>query len=607
MAEEVQGKLPAEVTDFLDSSELLFKIIEIIEKHKVSEDKYDAIAPVVEGLLEKPAGLDALPAAIQKITELDMTAATRLTADLAGYWLLPLEAYVGDVTGHIMSWGGKIEDYPPKRIARRAVQPDEFTRETLHAIGAKQKEPTLQHRLEYILTTYVRGVRTAEESIAVLGRSKKVGGLEMDPVKAKEMVDHIAEKMAIVKIDRGPAANTKPAKKPIKKITKKVEAPVPPKSTKPVKKPVAPKSMAKPAPAAPAKPKVAGMQLASDQVPEGRFDAVTISKADEIEAQAAAKKIGHVPKKPVSINKTTSGLVSGIAVNLPDEESKKRFANIASSRLRGIRDAVETRDSLEADPARGGVGLKGKDLADAMEQIERQFDAVEGKLKEEKRKEKEKLLEKKRQAAGQQGKVARAEADILAKRYASITGKAPKELLAPSGPTGSRVSAARGTQAELQAATARIDQDKVKKVVQAAKQPPAPASAELSEVSVTGNGKPRVQDVSQAQRLSGPVDELANVDPTSFRRLSRDPKEAALKIQDKIELLEGQSYAKRLAGVKAWQESPINKLYLSLVQEALSSGISIKEVAKKKTVANEPSLTEDEVKSIMQLNNELKF
>ncbi|MFH1433883.1 MAG: hypothetical protein ABIG32_03245, partial [Candidatus Uhrbacteria bacterium] len=410
---------------------------------------------------------------------------------------------------------------------------------------------------------------------------------------AKQLVEHIGKKMELVKIDRGPEVKKVPPTKgeagsrqvtaggKIKKETKQ-----------------------KP-PTTPTQP--TGMSLASEEVPTGKFDAVTISKADEIEVQAAAKKLNRQPQSGLPTKENAAGLVAGIKINLPNEESKKRFANIVNSRLRGIRDALETRDSLEADPAQGGLGLKGKEMADAMDQIERQFDLVEGKLKEDQATGKQNLILRNREKASQQGKIARAEADIMAKRYASITGKAPKELLAPAAPTGSRVSAARGSEAELQAAAARIDQDKVKRVVQAAKQPPAAATAELSEASVTGTGKPKVQDVTSAQRLAGPVDELANLDPTSFRRLSADPKEAILKIKDKIDLLEGESYAKRLAGIKAWQENPINQLYLSLVREALTSGQAIKDIANKKTMANEPSLSADEIKSIMQLNKQLKF
>ncbi len=594
MAEEAQVKLPAEVTDFLDSSELLFKMIEIIEKHKLTEDKYGEIAPLVEGLLEKPAGLDGLPGAIAKATGLDMTAATRLSADLAGHWLLPLEAYVGDVAGAIMKWGGKVEDYPAKRIARRAVQPDEFIRETLRALGATLKDATLQHRLEYILTTYVRGVRTAPETMAVLGRSRKVGGLEMDEVKAKQLVDHISEKMKIVKIDRGAIV-------PVKKATPKKRS-IKPRSKKTIKQ-VEPSKLPPP----PKPPTPSGMELASEQVPQGKFEAATITKADEIEAQAVAKVVGRVPKKKYSVKETTAGLVAGIKIALVDEESKKRFSNIVDSRLRGIRDALETRDMLESESAQGGVGLKGKDLAGAMEQIEQQFDQVEAKLIEEKKKEKSKSLEKTRQRAADRSQLARDEADVLARRYTSLTGKVPKELLTPTAPTGARVSATRGAQANVQAAADRVDQEKVKRVMHSAKRPPQPVKAELSQASVTKTGKPKVQDVAQAQRLAGPVDELANLDTISWRRLSVDPKEAAIKIKDKIDLLEGESFAKRLAGVKAWQTSPINELYLSLVQEALTSGLTIKDVANKRTVANEPSLTEEEVKSIMQLNNQLKF
>ena len=57
-----------------------------------------------------------------------------------------------------------------------------------------------------------------------------------------------------------------------------------------------------------------------------------------------------------------------------------------------------------------------------------------------------------------------------------------------------------------------------------------------------------------------------------FRRLSSDPVEACRKIIDKLDLLEEHSYAKRIEGVKAWQQSEVNKLYLQVIMAAFSGG-----------------------------------
>ena len=56
-------------------------------------------------------------------------------------------------------------------------------------------------------------------------------------------------------------------------------------------------------------------------------------------------------------------------------------------------------------------------------------------------------------------------------------------------------------------------------------------------------------------KLTGPVEELRAITLVDFRRLSRDPSEAAMKIKDKIDLLTGESFEKRSAGIAAWTAS----------------------------------------------------
>ena len=79
------------------------------------------------------------------------------------------------------------------------------------------------------------------------------------------------------------------------------------------------------------------------------------------------------------------------------------------------------------------------------------------------------------------------------------------------------------------------------------------------------------------------------------------------KIKDKIELLESESYAKRIAGVKGWQSSPVNKMYVDLTRQALVTGKPIEQVAAAKQKGGSDSLSKEEIQAIMKLNNQLRF
>ena len=90
-----------------------------------------------------------------------------------------------------------------------------------------------------------------------------------------------------------------------------------------------------------------------------------------------------------------------------------------------------------------------------------------------------------------------------------------------------------------------------------------------------------------------------------FRRLSREPRERAIKIKDKIDLLGEESFDKKMQGIAAWQESPINRLYLNLIQEAFQTGKNIETITREREAAGRPTLSWEEFQSIIELNQNL--
>lgn len=118
--------------------------------------------------------------------------------------------------------------------------------------------------------------------------------------------------------------------------------------------------------------------------------------------------------------------------------------------------------------------------------------------------------------------------------------------------------------------------------------------------------KPKVEDIKPV-RIMNPIDELRYMDLVNFRRMSKDADDITKKIKSRIKLLEGEDYEKGLAGTTAWRQSPVNKLYLKIINSSLSEGKTIPEIIDGLKSKNQDYLTLAEVEAIISLNSELKF
>ena len=107
--------------------------------------------------------------------------------------------------------------------------------------------------------------------------------------------------------------------------------------------------------------------------------------------------------------------------------------------------------------------------------------------------------------------------------------------------------------------------------------------------------------------MIGPVEELGTMGIIEFRRLSSDPNEAIIKVLNTLDLLEETDYEDRIKGIVAWRKSPVNKLYVSLVQDALTNAMTVADAAAKKRNAGDESLSAAEIDAIVGLNRKLSF
>jgi len=125
--------------------------------------------------------------------------------------------------------------------------------------------------------------------------------------------------------------------------------------------------------------------------------------------------------------------------------------------------------------------------------------------------------------------------------------------------------------------------------------------------AVSSGSKTIMHDVKPIPKVMGPIEELQFLDLLNFRRLGKTPAEITAKIFSKIKLLEAEGYDKMVAGVHAWRQSPVNRLYLKMGQEAMNKGMTIKDFAMASEKDSKNYLKLEEIEAILAMNSKLVF
>ncbi|MFH1252846.1 MAG: hypothetical protein V1664_00740 [Candidatus Uhrbacteria bacterium] len=545
MPEKLFSDLPEAVQDFLLDPVADDWIANLARENKIKDNDSLALSEIVEEVVLGEEDLELLPSTIMAEVDCDWETARNLAIELAGNRLLPIASLVGDVAGQIKVWGGDLSKFANIKIVDLPkFSAEDYVEAALIEWNVKEFEGILRSRLIFILSAFVKGERKIEEIKAALLRSRKVGGMEFSEEVAERVVELIVERVATVPFY---SLHNLPLRKGEEMTA--VSASQVPTIDDPTPK-ITPSSPSQP-PAVIQPPTLAAQAKKMEDF---------FQKSDEAEiAQATilVKEKAAMVKPAGSVNEVVERLVRETGLISPDEDFQKRLVVAVDSRWRGVRDVFATRDLLEKNREQGGLGLQGSMLVKVIETLE-------------------KMVEENNQVL-QQAAVAQTKKDLQEKAAAKIQPSQPIQI------------------------SENLPLSK----------PPAPTQKipvmSPSSLPVSATGQRRVEDISFVRKLAGPIEELQNLSVTEFRRLSSDPHEAATKLRDKIELLEEQGFGKKIVGIKAWQASPINHLYLELSKEALISGRPIEEVCKARAERGEEVFSAAEIKAIASLNNDLRF
>ncbi|OGY51127.1 MAG: hypothetical protein A3J59_03100 [Candidatus Buchananbacteria bacterium RIFCSPHIGHO2_02_FULL_56_16] len=299
---------------------------------------------------------------------------------------------------------------------------------------------------------------------------------------------------------------------------------------------------------------------------------------------------------------------------------EKRFKNLILSMLTGVRNAVETREMLTRPVAEGGLEFSQPEAADVLAAIDQANRSITG------------------QAHHQPPPALSLEGQQL---LSDTAAPAPPTLtftdpLRPRSVASPILTSAVAPSSSPLPPVAPPNPIAPPRPVKAFQEPPAPVVAVRPRPAAAAEtpigrqtvqpaegsprfggeagsprfggeaGRPKIEDVKFKPKSMGPVEEIGALTALDFRRLGANPNEAGLAIMEKIEQLEQESFSQRIAAIRAWQDSPVYRLYLELGGASMEEKKPVATVIAERQAARTPTLTEPEFEAISDLNQKLR-
>ncbi len=350
-------------------------------------------------------------------------------------------------------------------------------------------------------------------------------------------------------------------------------------------------------------------------------------------------------------------VIKAAGLTFPSSDLLYRFQNILSTYLKGVRSRISVRDALAKEISLGGLNLNDKEIDGVLKACDRynqtdfskeislkqplsrldeimsigksnlvteEYDLKKAlasgqvkkpeykieapeKTKEISAPEEVKSLEapeviKKLEAPDEAAVLKEIEEKLLIEKKEEkkeVEIKAPEQIKKPeiiSNPLRSSIVNPKSTVA--------VKTEEKKEIPS---HPPVISAARVFNQTKENPVKPVMHDVRPVTRVMGPIEELKFLDLLNFRRLGKTPAEISVKIFNKIKLLEEGGYDKMIAGVRAWRQSPVNLLYLKMMQEAVSKGMTIKDLVGSVKDKSDRYLSLEEIEEIIKMNSRLVF
>ncbi len=337
-------------------------------------------------------------------------------------------------------------------------------------------------------------------------------------------------------------------------------------------------------------------------------------------------------------NNQIASILAKSDLHFDSEIMNKRFFKVAESRLKDIRDSLETKEVLKRPSKIGGLELSEEQAAT----VTAMLDSLRSKVSGEEFPSKEKpsrfmkpqALEQEAEHQQQKTMYASAPPSYVPRpgqQKESVDDRQhipPKPTEPPQQPTAQPSPAKEPT--GMPKKESSLPKQEIAYAVTPEPKEPAPAPTQPVEgteqisaeetrqlykqseramprrVSIDRQAqRPQVTDVKQPIQPMGPVEELGDIDLQEFRRMGNSPSETAEKILEKIDLLEEDSWDVKMKGIQSWKQSPVYKLYLDIGRQSMEDNLPVAEVIRKRQSEKQPTILMEEFSSVNSLNNSL--
>ncbi|MFA6099965.1 MAG: hypothetical protein WC750_03750 [Patescibacteria group bacterium] len=570
----IQNFLLKDVEDFYDK---------LIADYKLSEDSFfeSFDAPVLDSIM----GLATFNQAITKVgqfvvqAKLDPEDQKKIIVQLIEHVYWPIrDLFDKELLDFVREEQVDTSIWPQKRVLYKPISYAGAVSELINRLSLHSAGQQMRDRLRDLLVSFAKGVRVADQIKEIMLRQTDLGGLGFD----QRMTDL--------------------ALSAIRELTQTVQ--------------------------------IMDEQTYSDYLAEemkssavGQDDKGrerTIKDAgqevdDQIENIKA--KLPATPKAVTELDKAVSAIWERIPNKPQDEYLVNRLRNVISSRLRDVRNSGELLGLLQRDSKVGGMGLD-KAAADEMAKvIETSYEEFRSKIESEEHGKLETQLTEQRKKIEEKRKK---EAEEHALWYEE---KIKKRQSADSERQQLTQALKKGFESRaihpIDLKNAAIEKKQYGELVPAGQHLTLNIQHSISDQEKGRGTTVRVSAVTAAMarqptlrvdgvqpsalKLHGLAEEIGGMTLSGFRRLGKTPKDAAAKITQRFDTLGEESFEQKVSAVKAWQTSPISKMYLDLVTQSFKSGKPIAELAEERRKAGEDSLTRDEIEALINLNNTLHY
>jgi hypothetical protein len=209
---ELLEMVPPQIKDYLLSSDTTKKRRAIYDNFELGEEDRDTALQAELEVFFGALRVGDFPDALFTYLAWEDSEEERvrlMAADIMGLMMLPTDAYLGDVSNTLRDLGVDPTSYPQERIKLNRKGYATAAKEIVAKADLQNLDQEAVHRLEKIVTTYLRDIRDQAETREALTKSPKIGGVGLaveDAAVITTLADEMREDTVLVDEEAASAA-----------------------------------------------------------------------------------------------------------------------------------------------------------------------------------------------------------------------------------------------------------------------------------------------------------------------------------------------------------------------------------------------------------------